>query len=173
MTAQRLGLSEPETKRIGLAAELHDIGKVAIPETILNKPGPLDTEEWEFIRRHTLIGERILMAAPSLAHSAQLVRSSHEHYDGGGYPDKLARENIPFGASIITVCDAFDAMISARPYGAAISVSEALTELRRCSGSQFHPGVVRIFCDLIERPEWPERETTKTVEPRPLSPLMT
>jgi two-component system cell cycle response regulator len=173
VTAERLGLSEHETKRIELAAELHDIGKVAIPEAILNKPGPLDAEEWEFIRRHTLIGERILMAAPSLAHSAQLVRSSHEHYDGRGYPDQLAGENIPLGASIITVCDAFDAMISARPYGAAMSVSDALTELRLCSGSHFHPRVVRTFCDLIERPAWLERETAKTVESRPLSPLMT
>jgi diguanylate cyclase (GGDEF)-like protein len=169
MTARRLGLSEHDTKRIELAAELHDVGKVAIPETILNKAGPLDAEEWEFIRRHTLIGERILMAAPSLAHSAQLVRSSHEHYDGGGYPDRLAGENIPLGASIITVCDAFDAMISARPYGAAISVSHALTELRRCSGSQFHPGVVRVFCALIARPEWLERDAAKTVQPRRLS----
>ena len=164
MTAQGLGLDEHEAKRIGLAGELHDIGKVAIPETILNKPGPLDEEESEFMRRHTLIGERILIAAPSLAHSAELVRSSHERYDGTGYPDGLAGEDIPLGASIIAVCDAFDAMTSARPYGATISVSDAVTELRRCSGSQFHPGVVSAFCDLTERPDSLERAAAETVE---------
>jgi two-component system cell cycle response regulator len=158
MTARGLGLSEHETKRIELAGELHDIGKVAIPEAILNKPGPLDEEEWEFMRRHTLIGERILAAAPSLAHSADLVRSSHERYDGGGYPDGLAGSEIPLGASIITVCDAFDAMTSARPYGEAISVSDALAELRLCSGAQFDPRVVGTFCDLIEQPESLEHE---------------
>jgi two-component system, cell cycle response regulator len=165
MTALGLGLDEHEAKRIELAGELHDIGKVAIPETILNRPGPLDEEEWEFMRRHTLVGERILTAAPSLAHVAKLVRSSHERYDGAGYPDRLATEDIPLGASIISVCDAFDAMTSARPYGATISVSAALAELRRCSGSQFHPRVVRVFCDSIERPDSPEREAAETVEP--------
>jgi diguanylate cyclase (GGDEF)-like protein len=162
MTARGLGLSEHETKRIELAGELHDIGKVAIPEGILNKPGPLDEEECEFMRRHTIIGERILAAAPSLAHSADLVRSSHERCDGGGYPDGLAGSEIPLGASIITVCDAFDAMTSARPYAAAISVSDALTELRLCAGSQFHAGVVHTFCDLIEQPESLEREAAET-----------
>jgi diguanylate cyclase (GGDEF)-like protein len=162
MTADSLGLAE--TKRIELAGELHDIGKVAIPEAILNKPGLLDQEEWEFMRRHTLIGERILSAAPALAQSAELVRSSHERYDGSGYPDQLAGEAIPFGASIIAVCDAFDAMTSTRPYRAALSVGDALAELRRCSGSQFHPRVVRAFCDLIERPDSMERQAPETVE---------
>jgi diguanylate cyclase (GGDEF)-like protein len=163
MTAEGLGLDEHETQRVELAGELHDIGKVAIPETILNKPGPLDGEEWEFMRRHTLIGERILIAAPSLAQVAELVRSSHERYDGGGYPDQLAGDDIPLGASIIAVCDAFDAMTSARPYGAAISVSDALTELGRCSGSQFHPRVVRVFCDLVGRPDSLQRSAAETV----------
>jgi diguanylate cyclase (GGDEF)-like protein len=163
MTAHGLGLDEHEVQRIELAGELHDIGKVAIPEAILNKPGPLDEEEWEFMRRHTLIGERILLAAPSLAQVAELVRSSHERYDGGGYPDKIAGEDIPFGASIIMVCDAFDAMTSARPYGAEINVADALTELRRCSGSQFHPRVVRTFCDLIERPDSLERAAAENI----------
>ena len=89
---------------------MHDVGKVAIPDSILNKAGPLDTDEWQFIRRHTEIGERIINAAPSLAHAAVLVRSSHERYDGHGYPDHLAGEQIPLGASIVAVCDAFDAM---------------------------------------------------------------
>jgi two-component system, cell cycle response regulator len=115
------------------------------------------------MRRHTLIGERILLAAPSLAQVAELVRSSHERYDGGGYPDEIAGEDIPLGASIVMVCDAFDAMTSARPYGAEISVADALTELHRCSGSQFHPRVVRTFCDLIERPDSLERAAAENV----------
>jgi diguanylate cyclase (GGDEF)-like protein len=157
MTAQGLALGEHETKRVRLAAELHDVGKVAVPDTILDKPGPLDEEEWEFMRRHPAIGERILIAAPSLAPAAELVRSSHEHYDGSGYPDRLAGEEIPFGAAIIAVCDAFDAMTSTRPYSAAINVSDALAELNRCSGSQFNPRVVSAFCDVINRPDSKQR----------------
>jgi diguanylate cyclase (GGDEF)-like protein/putative nucleotidyltransferase with HDIG domain len=155
MVARSMGLEEAEVKRIELAAELHDIGKVAIPETILTKPGPLDDEEWEFIRRHTEIGERIVSAAPSLAHAAELVRSHHEHHDGSGYPDRLAGEKIPLGASIIAVCDAFSAMTKQRPYSDPIRVVDAVTELRRCSGSHFNPRVVRSLCELIEQPESP------------------
>jgi diguanylate cyclase (GGDEF)-like protein len=153
MTAEKLGLPEPEVKRIELAAELHDIGKVAIPGTILNKSGPLDAQEWAFMRRHCEIGERIVSAAPSLAHAAELVRLHHERYDGDGYPDGLARDEIPFGASVIAVCDSFSAMITKRPYGDAISVADALAELRRCSGSQFHPRIVAEFCELVEHHE--------------------
>jgi diguanylate cyclase (GGDEF)-like protein len=167
MTADSFGLDEHEAKRVELAGELHDIGKVAIPESILNKPGPLDEEEWSFMHRHTLIGERILNAAPALAHAAGLVRSSHERYDGGGYPDGLAGEEIPLGAAIVTVCDAFDAMTSPRPYGEAISVCAALDELCRCSGSQFNPRVVAVFCDLIRRPDVHESEAAGFAEASP------
>lgn len=104
------------------------------------------------MHRHTLIGERIISAAPSLAHTADLVRSHHERYDGAGYPDHLAGEEIPFGASIIAVCDAFGAMTKQRPYSDAITVAEALEELRRCSGSQFNPTAVDAFCELIRAP---------------------
>jgi diguanylate cyclase (GGDEF)-like protein len=152
-TAQRLGLTEAEIRRIRLAAELHDVGKVAIPDSILNRPGPLDEEEWQFMRRHTEIGERIVNAAPSLAHTAQLIRSSHERYDGHGYPDHLTSEQIPLGASIIAVCDSFDAMTSQRPYSQPITIAQALGELRRCTGTQFHPTVVQAFCELIGQPE--------------------
>jgi two-component system, cell cycle response regulator len=153
MTAQRLEISEPEVKRITLAAELHDIGTVAIPDSILNRPGPLDEEEWSFMRRHTIIGERIIAAAPSLAPAAPLVRSSHERHDGTGYPDGLAGDQIPIGAAILAVCEAFDAMTSQRPYSDAVPVAVALAELRRCAGTQFHPGVVEALCAVIERPE--------------------
>jgi diguanylate cyclase (GGDEF)-like protein len=143
--ALRLGLSEQETAVVRHAADLHDIGKVAIPDSILNKPGPLDEDEWAFVRRHTLIGERILTGAPALAPLARLVRSTHERLDGSGYPDRLAGEEIPLGARIIAVCDAYDAMLADRPYSAARTPGDALDELRRCAGSQFDAAVVEAF----------------------------
>ncbi len=149
-TAHSLELPERDVERVELAARLHDIGKLAIHDAILGKPGPLDEQEWEIIRTHAEIGGRIVAAAPSLADLAELVRSHHERYDGSGYPDRLAGENIPFGACIIAVCDAFGAMMRHRPYSEAITVVEALAELRRCSGSQFHPRVVDAFCELFE-----------------------
>lgn len=151
LTALELGLDPIEVSTVKAAAELHDIGKSAIPDTVLNKPGPLDPDEWEYIRRHTLIGERIVLAAPSLAPSAGLIRSSHERVDGGGYPDGLRGKKIPLGSRIIAVCDAFDVMTSTRPYKAAVSESEALDELRRCSGSQFDPAVVQAFTKEMAR----------------------
>jgi diguanylate cyclase (GGDEF)-like protein len=151
-TATAIGLPEHEVKRIELAAQLHDIGKVAIPDSILNKPGPLAPDEWDFIRRHTEIGERIVIAAPSLAFTAELIRSSHERYDGTGYPDRLAGDDIPLGARIIAVCDAYGAMTTNRPYSDAMPVSDALKELHRCSGSQFDPAVVAAFNAAISEP---------------------
>jgi diguanylate cyclase (GGDEF)-like protein len=151
-TALRLGLSDDEAQQVRHAAELHDIGKVAIPDAILTKPGPLDPHEWEFIRRHTLIGERIVAAAPALGSVARLVRSSHERWDGTGYPDKLAGQAIPVGARVVGVADAFDAMTSERPYSPAVSPERALDELRRCAGTQFDPVVVEAFCAA-----WAER----------------
>ena len=131
------------------AAELHDVGKVAIPDAILNKPAPLDEIEWEFIRKHTLIGERIIAAAPDLTSAAKLVRSSHERFDGTGYPDGLVRREIPLGSRIIAVCDAFDAMTSDRPYRAPMDEESAVGELRRCAGTQFDPEVVESFCAAL------------------------
>jgi HD-GYP domain-containing protein (c-di-GMP phosphodiesterase class II) len=143
--ARRAGVPGEDLVQLRHAASLHDIGKVAIPDAIIAKPGPLDDEEWAFIRRHTEIGERILAAAPALRPAATLVRASHEAWDGSGYPDRLAGEDIPLGARIIAVCDAFDAMISDRPYAKARTTKEALAELRRCAGSQFDPEIVRVF----------------------------
>jgi HD-GYP domain-containing protein (c-di-GMP phosphodiesterase class II) len=146
--ARQLALPAFEINRIGIAAELHDVGKAAIPDAILDKPGPLDEDEWAFMRQHTLIGERIMLVAPSLAATAELVRSSHESFDGTGYPDALLAEAIPLGARIIAVCDAFDAMTATRTYRAAMTPKEAYAELRRCSGTQFDPSVVAAFCTL-------------------------
>jgi len=133
------------------AAELHDVGKVAVPDAILAKPTPLDEVEWGFVRQHTVVGERILAAAPALVPVARVVRSSHEHYDGAGYPDGLAGDDIPLGARIVAVCDAYHAMTSERPYGRAISHADALAELRDCAGSQFDPRVVEAFCGVAGR----------------------
>ena len=147
--ARRLGL-EPDTLGPLLqAASLHDIGKAAIPDAILAKPGRLNDSEWIFMRSHTLIGERILSAAPALNECARLVRSSHERFDGNGYPDRLRGEEIPVGARIIAVCDAFDAMTSDRPYRAAMSVEAALAEIQRCAGTQFDARTVRALTAVV------------------------
>jgi two-component system cell cycle response regulator len=143
--AQALALDAEQIDHVRHAAALHDVGKMAIPDAILDKPGALDDAEWEFIRRHTIIGERIVAAAPALRPVAALVRSSHERWDGAGYPDALVGEDIPLGARIVSVCDAFDAMVADRPYRAGMDAADALTEIERCSGSQFDPAVVKAF----------------------------
>jgi len=149
-TAVRLGVPEPDLETVRQTALLHDVGKVAIPDAILNKPGALDTPEWAFMTRHTLIGERIVSAAPALAAVARSVRSTHERYAGGGYPDGLVGDEIPLNARIVAVCDAFDAMLTKRPYQRARTKSEAITELRRCAGTQFDPNVVEAFVNALE-----------------------
>jgi diguanylate cyclase (GGDEF)-like protein len=140
-----LGLAPDELELVRQAGQLHDIGKTAIPDAILAKPGSLDASEWEFVRQHTVIGERIVSAAPALGPVAALVRSSHERWDGSGYPDGLAGSEIPLGARIVAVCDTFDAMLGGRPYRPARSVEAALAELRRSAGTQFDPAVVDAF----------------------------
>jgi two-component system, cell cycle response regulator len=146
---------------VARAAELHDVGKIAVPDAILDKPGPLEPVEWSFMRRHPLIGERILLAAPALRPVARLVRSSHERWDGGGYPDGLRGDEIPLGARVVAVCDAFDAMTTERPYRESIPEDEATAELRRCAGTQFDPMVVEAFCRVIAR-ERPDRDELST-----------
>ena len=146
---RRMGIDGEDLATLRRAASLHDIGKVAIPDAIITKPGPLTDEEWQFMRRHTLIGERILAAAPALGGAARLVRSSHEAWDGTGYPDALAGVEIALGARIIAVCDSFDAMISARPYSPSSELDAALAELRRCAGTQFDPEIVPVFEQVL------------------------
>ena len=148
-TARAMHLPHHEVKRIELAAELHDVGQAAVPDSILTKPGPLDDGEREIMRRHPKIGERIVRAAPALARTADLVRASHERFDGTGYPDRVPGAAIPLGARIIGVCDAYVRMTTDQPYQQARSSSAALEELRRCSGSQFDPAVVEIVCELV------------------------
>ena len=138
-----MGLSDDEVGDVTLAAELHEVGKLAIPDSILRKPAALSEEEWRFVRRHPLIGERILSSAPALAKVSGLVRSTHERMDGEGYPDRLAGEDIPLGSRIIGACAAFVAMTSELPYSPARTPDEAVEELRRCAGTQFDPEVVQ------------------------------
>ena len=148
--ARRLSMNANEIDEVTRAAELHDIGKMAVPDAILEKPARLDRDETELIRQHTIIGERILAASPALRRVGALVRHSHERWDGLGYPDGLSAEEIPLGSRIIAACDAFDAMTTDRPYQPAIPVREALAELRRCAGGQFDPRVVHAFCAEAE-----------------------
>ncbi|MEX2196471.1 MAG: HD domain-containing phosphohydrolase [Thermoleophilaceae bacterium] len=145
-TARKLGVADGEVEQIRIAAGLHDVGKMAIPERILDKAGPLDEEEWAFLRRHTAIGERIVAAAPDLADAAAMVRSIPERWDGHGYPDGLSGAEIPLGARVVAVCSAYDAMTTTRPYRRAMPVPAALGELRRFAGVQFDPDVVEAFC---------------------------
>jgi diguanylate cyclase (GGDEF)-like protein len=142
---RRLGLRGEALDELMRAAELHDIGKAAIPDAILNKRGPLTDDEWAYMRQHTVIGERILNRAPALRPVAALVRASHERVDGTGYPDGLQGDEIPLGARIIAVCDAFDALVTDRPYRPGRSVDEAVRELCRCAGTQFDVRVVKAF----------------------------
>jgi two-component system cell cycle response regulator len=145
------------------AAEMHDVGKMAIPETILDKAGPLNAEEWAFMRRHTILGERILSAAPALVPVARLVRSSHERWDGAGYPDGLAGADIPLGSRIICACDAYDAMLTSRPYAPGKTQAEALLELLNCSGGHFDPQVVRALTAIVTSADG--AESTRAAEP--------
>lgn len=147
--ALRLGFDDQQAAHIRRAAALHDIGKIAIPDEILSKPSGLSEDEWRLMRQHTLIGERILVAAPALRPVAELVRSSHERWDGQGYPDALAGEAIPAGARIVFACDAYDAMTSPRPYHQPLSTEDAIAELEACSGTQFDPAVVTALTAVL------------------------
>ena len=152
---QRLRVSWDELDELTRAAELHDVGKMAVPDAILQRAGPLDDIEWAIMKQHTIVGERMLRAAPALSWVGKMVRSSHEHWDGSGYPDGLAGEEIPLASRIIIVCDAFDAMTTSRRYAPGVGVEEAVAELRRCSGTQFDPRVVEAFCQEIRAPAAP------------------
>jgi diguanylate cyclase (GGDEF)-like protein/putative nucleotidyltransferase with HDIG domain len=149
--AAALGLDEVEIERVGHAALLHDIGKVGMPDRVLHKPGPLVSEEWDVMREHPVIGERILRSIPGMGSVARIVRHEHERFDGTGYPDGLAGEEIPLGSRIILACDAYHAMTSDRPYRAGMGHDHAIAELVRCAGSQFDPRIVAALVGHLGR----------------------
>jgi two-component system cell cycle response regulator len=147
--ARELGRDDTEVEMTGITADLHDIGKIAMPQAVLEKAGPLSDEEWKLMHRHTIVGERILAAAPALAEVALAVRSTHERWDGQGYPDGLAGGKIPQAARVVSACDAFDAMIADRPYSAPRATDDAVLEIQHCAGTQFDPAVVNAFLRVI------------------------
>ncbi|HET7840152.1 MAG TPA: diguanylate cyclase, partial [Terriglobia bacterium] len=149
--AKELGLTETEIEEIRLAGLLHDIGKVGIPEAILNKSGPLDACEWETMKTHTDLGARILEMLKPMARIREMVRHHHEFYDGTGYPCRLEGENIPHGARVIAIADAYDTITSARTYKKARTAEDAFAELERCAANQFDPDLVRIFIETMRR----------------------
>jgi diguanylate cyclase (GGDEF)-like protein len=163
LLARTIGLDEETISLISKAGDLHDVGKLGIPDEIITRPGPLSDEEWEFMKQHTVMGEQIIAAAgPSLERIGPLVRASHERWDGNGYPDGLAGEEIPLGSRIITICDSFRAMLDERVYKEAMSLADALEELRRCAGTQFDPYLVDVFCRLVADRLAPGRLGTTT-----------
>lgn len=147
--ARKVGLSHRQVEHVRDGALLHDVGKVGIPNEVLHKPGPLNDEEWVVMRRHPVIGERILRRTPELEEIAPLVRHEHERWDGTGYPDRLAGSAIPMGSRIILACDAYNAMITRRPYREPMSEHDAVAELRAGAGTQFDPDVVDVLLDVL------------------------
>ena len=137
--ARELRLADDEVVEVGQVALLHDVGKVGVPDSILQKPGELTVEEWVTMREHPAIGERIVASIDRLAHLAPAIRAEHERWDGGGYPDGLAGDEIPLSSQICLVCDSYHAMTSDRPYRTAMPSEDAVAEVRRCSGTQFSP----------------------------------
>jgi HD-GYP domain-containing protein (c-di-GMP phosphodiesterase class II) len=147
--ARRIGLTGVRLHAVVRAAELHDVGKILVPEAILNKPGSLEPAELELMRRHAIAGYLILTESGEPAPIPALVRSSHERWDGSGYPDGLSGEDIPLGSRIITICDAYDAMTHARPYRPPRPVADALAELRAGAGVRYDPCLVDVFFDVV------------------------
>jgi diguanylate cyclase (GGDEF)-like protein/putative nucleotidyltransferase with HDIG domain len=160
MIAEALGMQSEEVEEIRLAGLLHDIGKVGIPEVILNKSGPLDASEWETMKTHTDLGARILEPLKTMARIRLMVRHHHEFYDGSGYPDRLDGERIPHGARVIAIADAYDTITSARTYKRARTPEDAFAELERCAANQFDPELVRVFIETMRRAPRPTVEAT-------------
>ncbi|MCA1657585.1 MAG: HD domain-containing protein, partial [Actinobacteria bacterium] len=147
--ANRLRLEPDVTTEVEHVALLHDLGKIAMPDAILRKAGPLTAHEWTLMRQHPVVGAEILVSMPELAHLSPAVRAEHERWDGGGYPDGLAGERIPVASRITLVCDAYHAMTSHRPYRRAMSAEEARDEIARHSGTQFCPSAAAALLDVL------------------------
>jgi len=148
--AQHMWGAIPRTSELALAGKLHDIGKVAIRTEVLNKPGPLEDDEWAHVRTHPVAGERILSPIVRLSSVIHAIRHHHERFDGAGYPDNLTGNNIPEGARILAIADAYDAMTSNRPYRRAFDPARAAKEISSNAGKQFDPKWVKLFLELFE-----------------------
>jgi HD-GYP domain-containing protein (c-di-GMP phosphodiesterase class II) len=147
--ALAMGMTSTQARDVRYAAMLHDVGKIAVPNEILLKPGPLEEEEWQVMRSHAAVGGELVARIDAFAHLAPAVRASHERFDGGGYPDGLAGERIPLAARIIAACDTYDAIITDRPYRPARTPEEAHIELQRVAGSQLDSGVVEVLLEEL------------------------
>lgn len=158
MIARALGLASEEVEEIRLAALLHDIGKVGIPEGILNKAGPLDISEWETMKTHTDLGARLLEPLKTMSRIRAMIRHHHEFYDGSGYPGRLEGEQIPHGARVIAIADAYDTITTARTYKQARTPEDAFAELERCATNQFDPELVRVFIETMRNSPRPTVE---------------
>ena len=166
--AEALGVDAETSRGAEFGALLHDVGKIHIPASIINKPGPLDDDEWVIMKTHTIEGQRMLeRVGGMLARVGVVVRASHERWDGGGYPDGLAGEGIPLAARIVSVCDAYNAMTTDRSYRRALAVADAIAELERCAGTQFDPAVVAALVAVISSPAQPAWQLTLAADPAP------
>jgi HD-GYP domain-containing protein (c-di-GMP phosphodiesterase class II) len=145
-----MNLSINDVTTLQYAALLHDIGKIELPKSVLNKLGPLNDEEYVHIKQHPVYSANILEPLEDMNHLVKYVRHHHERYDGTGYPDGLAGNEISLGARILCIADSFDAMLSERPYSKGMSLNDAIDELERCSGKQFDPELVKIFVEVIK-----------------------
>jgi putative two-component system response regulator len=168
--AVNVGLRGEELEAVAYGALLHDVGKIGVPGYLLRKEGPLSEDEWRLMRQHPEIGERICRPLSASRGMVPVIRHHHERFDGRGYPDGLRGEQIPLGARIVAIADAYEAIVHGRPYQPAKSHAEALDELERLSGRQFDPGLVPIFLDELERdgrgvPPAVELPSVATLEP--------
>jgi diguanylate cyclase (GGDEF)-like protein/putative nucleotidyltransferase with HDIG domain len=148
--AEKIGLSSDDVSALSAAALLHDIGKVGIPDKVLNKKGKLNKEDWEAIKAHPKLGANIISNIPKLAPAVNSILYHHERWDGSGYPEGLKGEEIPLEARILAIADSFEAMTSARPYRPALALEEVVTELRQGAGLQFDPKLVEVFIEIVE-----------------------
>jgi putative nucleotidyltransferase with HDIG domain len=151
LLAEALGMSDPEVEEIRIGAILHDVGKVGIPESILNKSGPLNPEEWETMKTHVSYGGKLLETLAPMARIRQMVLHHHEFFDGSGYPNALSGEAIPLGARIITIADSYDTITSDRSYKKGRTAGEALSELERCASTQFDPHLIAAFVQAMRQ----------------------
>jgi diguanylate cyclase (GGDEF)-like protein len=148
--AEAIGLSPDESSRVSTAALLHDIGKIGIPDKVLNKKGGLNEEDWRAVKAHPRLGANIISNIPNLVPCVSIILHHHERWDGAGYPERLKGEDIPIGARILAIADSFEAMTSARPYRPALSLEQVVKELRQGAGHQFDPQLVELFIGIIE-----------------------